>query len=347
MSVEGTIDYSDNPEFNQSIDDEIGEVDIYGEKFLPSYILYELKQETYRIALTEYSEHKFEELQQLAFDSFPALIAYNYRLSECGPGANDPVKKFLHLKDAWEGAINVLNALAFGEVRAKRVNLKTASVYHSGNPNQHFKSKIIRTDELKQRLENIRAIVNFSKTASLHLKSEQFISLSLLDYLFELQDNRNHFSHTSTPTKEQAEEELKTVSTLFSKALEELRFFENVNIIRFESFTTQCRFETFKGHSLNKEYEEIPIEPTKLGYVMAYPGEMIFAHWDGDIFSLSPFLHFVNDSTGHESYLCFFKGCKQNKYWFEPIKVRTEKTFDHLQSRFEAEKDEIIYLVVP
>jgi len=186
MSEEKELEYPDNPDFNQSVDDEIGEINIYGEKFLSSYILFELKRETYRIALTEFSERQFEELQQLVFGSFPALIAYNYRLSVRGPGANDPVKKFLHLKDAWEGAINVLNALAFGEVRAKGISLKTANVFHSGNPNLHFTSKVIRTDELKQRLENIRAIVNFSHTSSLGLKSEQISSVLVLQRHFVL-----------------------------------------------------------------------------------------------------------------------------------------------------------------
>lgn len=346
MSQEKELEYPDNPDFNQSIDNEIGDINIYGEKFLPSYVLFELKRETYRIALTEFLESRFEELQELVFDGFPALIAYNYRLSVRGPGANDPVKKFLHLKDAWEGAINILNALAFGEVRAKGVNLKTANVFHSGNPDLHFNSKVIRTDELKQRLENIRAIVKFSKDKSLGLKSEQ-ISLPVLDYLYELQDNRNHFSHTSTPTKEQAEEELKIVQPLFEKVLKELRFLENVNVTRFESFTTKCRFETFKGHYLNKEYEETNLAPAQLGIVMSNPGEVIFAQWADEIFSLSPFLHFLNDATGHETYLCFYKGKRDGKYWYEPVKIRTEKAFDHLQARFESEKDEIVRLLVP
>lgn len=69
--------------------------------------------------------------------------------------------------------------------------------------------------------------------------------------------------------------------------------------------------------------------------------------WDSECFSLSPFLHFDKDSTGHESYICSYKGKKQNKYWYEPIKTRTEKTFDHLQARFEPEKNEIIGLMVP
>lgn len=346
MSEEKGLEYSDNPDFNQSVDDELGEINIYDEKFSPSYVLFELKRETYRITLTDFLENQFEELQELVFDSFPALIAYNYRLSVRGPGANDPIKKFLHLKDAWEGVINIINALVFGEVRAKGVDLKTANVFHSGNPNLHFKPKVIRTDELKQRLENIRAIIKFSKDNSIGLKLEQ-ISSSVLDYLYDLQDNRNHFSHTSTPTKEQAAEELKTVQPLFKKVLKELRFLENVNIVRFESYTTNCRFETFKGHYLNKEYDEINLAPFQLGIVMTNPGEVIFARWDEEIFSLSPFLHFLNDATGHETYLCFYKGKKDCKYWYEPVKIRAELVFDSLHDRFDSEQTEIIRLLVP
>lgn len=347
MSDQQQIAYADNPDFNKSIDDEIGQIEIYGEEFSPSYILYELKQETYRIALTEFFERRFEELQQLVFDRYPALIAYNYRLSVRGPGANDPVKKFLHLKDAWEGAINILNALAFGEIRAKSVVLKTAPVYHSGNPNSNFKAKVIRTDELKQRIENIKAIINYSAAISLNLKSEQHISLSLLDNLYELQDNRNHFSHFSTPTREQAAEELKSVLPIFNAVLEELQFLDNVNIFRFDSFTTKCHLETFKGHHLNKEYDDVDVDPARLSYVMVNPGEVIFAKWGEDIFSLSPFLHYLNDGSGHETYLCFYKGKKQSKHWFEPVKIRDEKTFDLLQCRFDTEEQELVNLMVP
>ena len=83
------------------------------------------------------------------------------------------------------------------------------------------------------------------------------------------------------------------------------------------------------------------------GYVVGLGQDQLFVDWDAECFSLSPFLHFIRDSTGHESYLCFYKGKKQGKYWYEPVKVRAEKTFDGLQARFETEKDAVIGLVVP
>jgi chlorite dismutase len=80
---------------------------------------------------------------------------------------------------------------------------------------------------------------------------------------------------------------------------------------------------------------------------MTNPGDVIFAKWDDDIFSLSPFLHFLNDATGHETYLCFYKGKRDGKYWYEPVKVRTEIVFDPLHGRFDAEHAELVKLLVP
>ena len=347
MSDDKSINYSENLDFNQSLDDEIGDVEICGECLRPSQILFELKPETYRIARTDFLTQKLENLKLLAFEYFPSLIAYNYRLSEKGPGANDPVKKFMHLKDAWEGAINILYAIVFGEIRAKGVDLKIADVYHSGNANQRFNTHIILTDELKQKLENIRAVVNYSKLLSLGLKSEVSIQAELLDALYELQNNRNHFSHSATPTKEQANKELTVITPLFNKALENMQFLENVIIFRFESLSEKCRVETFKGHHLNKEFDDFLILPDKIPYVITNVGQVVFAKWDDDIFSLSPFIHYKEDDTGHETYLCFYKGKRNGKYCYEPLKLREEITFEHLQLRFDAEKDEIIRLVVP
>jgi hypothetical protein len=87
--------------------------EINGEIFLPSEILFNLKKEAYRIALTDFQTQQLEDLKQLAFQSFPSNFAYNYRLSDRGANANNPINKFMHLKDTWESAIFILNALAW------------------------------------------------------------------------------------------------------------------------------------------------------------------------------------------------------------------------------------------
>jgi hypothetical protein len=340
------LKYEDYEEFNQSIDDDEGAINILNTPFRASEILFTLQKETYRIALTDFENQQTEELKQLAFETFPSNIAYNFRLSDRGANANNPINKFMHLKDTWEAAIFILNALAWGEVRAKGIDLKTADVFHSGQPNQRFNSSVLMTDALKQMLENVKAIVNFSNANGFNLKCGQFIKLELIDALYELQNNRNHFSHSAAPTQEQATAELAVVLPLFKTALKHLRFLEDVQLLRFDSFTTMCRFQTFKDHSLNREFEEVEIEVARQPYVMINPCEVIFAKWDDDIFSCSPFLHYVHDASGHETYLCVYKGKAAGQFLFEPVKQRDNIPFPSLQARFDAEKIELQNLIV-
>jgi hypothetical protein len=336
--------------FNESLDEE-GEVIIANIPFQRSRILFELAEGTYKDAYNEFLEKEFEDLKQTVFDYYPACIAYNYRLSERGEGANDPVRKLLHLKDTWESVVFVLHALIMGEVRYKAIDLKTAQYFVSLDPNgtpryANFNTDKILSDALKQKIQNIKGLIRHSKCSSLGFKFEE-IDESLCDDLLSLQDIRNDISHHTAPTKEQAESELLQVLPLFREMLTKARFLENCKILRFESLSSTCRCETFNGHSLNREYENPTINEAQRNYIVGLGQEHLFVDWESECFSLSPFLHFVRDATGHESYLCFYKGKKQGKYWYEPVKVRTEKTFDGLQARFEVEKDAIIGLVVP
>ena len=346
------IKYEDDnfKRFNESLDEE-GEVAIAGSSFSRSRILFEMDIELYKQAFEEFREQDYEDLKQAVFDYYPACIAYNFRLSEKGEGSTDPVRKLLHLKDSWESIVFVLYAFVMGEVRYKNVNLKAARVFVSydsgGNPvNDNFNTDKILSGAIKQKIHNIKGLIQFSRANALGFKCEE-IEDALMDYLLQLQDIRNDISHHAAPTREQAEAELKEVVPLFQEMLTKTRFLENCKVLRFESFSSDCRCESFNGHSLNREYDNHTFIVTRKAYVLGLGQEQLFALWDSECFSLSPFLHFDKDSTGHESYLCFYKGKKKGSYWYEPVKTRTEKTFDHLQSRFEAEKNEIINLVVP
>jgi hypothetical protein len=192
----------------------------------------------------------------------------------------------------------------------------------------------------------LKAIVGFAQTNSLGFKCEE-IDIGLLDDLLALQNIRNDISHHAAPTREQAEDELKQVVPLFREMLTKTSFLENCKILRFESFASDCRCEAFNGHSLNREYDNHSLSPAHLAYILGLGQDQLFVLWDTECFGLSPFLHFDRDATGHESYLCFYKRKKDSKYWYEPVKIRDEKSFDALQPRFDAEKDQILALVKP
>jgi len=336
--------------FNESLDED-GDLVVGKISFQPSRVLYELAIEAYREAYQDFLERQYEEIKETVFHDYPACIAYNFRLSERGEGSTDPVRKLLHLKDSWESIIFVFYAIILGEVRSKGADLKAVQVFvshdTSGNPIcASLNTDKILSDALKQKLHNMKAIVHHVKSNSLGFQCGA-IDLSIFDDLLQLQEIRNDLSHHTAPTREQAEAELKIVLPLFREMLLKTRFLEGCKILRFESLTTDCRCETFNGHSLNREYESFRFAEPQKNYVIGLGQEQLFIFWDGQCFSLSPFLHFDRDATGHESYVCAYKGKRQGKYWFEPVKTRTEKAFDRLQPRFDLEKDRIIELVVP
>lgn len=137
MSINLNYEDEECQRFNDLLDVE-GSVDIAGIAFQRSRILYELASNTYYDAFNEFKEQEFQDLQQAVFDTYPACIAYNYRLSERGEGANDPVRKLLHLKDTWESIVYILFALVMGEVRFRNIELNASQIVVShgteGNP---------------------------------------------------------------------------------------------------------------------------------------------------------------------------------------------------------------------
>ena len=332
-------------EYNDELD-EPGDVVIFEIPFRRSLILYEFDKVTYFQEYDSYKLRRTEERKQLIVNKFPSCIAFHYYLSQRGPSANNESGYFLHLKDTWEAIVFVLYALTWGEVRSKNISLSDADVYYSSNPVARFNSKILLTDAIKQKLENIKAIIQHSVNKGHNLLCEQHISFDLLNDLFQLQNNRNDFSHSAAPSPIQAREELVVIEPLMDSVLSRLSFLADVDFVRFDTFSTACRFEIFKGHSLNKEYETIRVDNSRLTYVMNDPGNIIFAKWQSELYSVSPFLHFVNDTMGYETYLSVFKGRRDSKFWYEPLKLRNEVSFDTLQTRFDAEKVELQQLFV-
>lgn len=343
------IKYEDCQAFNESLDAD-GDVQIT--KLFsasPSRILFEMDKVIYEQAYNEFLDQRFEELKDIIYEEYPSVIAHHFRLSERGPGAGDPVRKLLHLKDTWEAIIFVLHAIVWGEIRQKQINISGAQIFVSADPGgnpvyDNLNTPRIFSDALKQKLYNIDAIIKYSKAQNLGLKCEA-ISEDLIKNLLALQDIRNDISHHAAPTKEEAEEELKQVIPLFKEMLPRTEFLRDCRIYRFENYGNACNCEDFKGYSLRSEFETLHFTGRTLMYVLGLTQQQLFASWDNECFSVSPFLHFVPDRQGHESYLSVYKGRRNGEFVYEPVKLRTEQTFPAIQPRFDAEKVEIQNLI--
>lgn len=334
--------------FNESLDLD-GPIQIAGVDFKPSRILYEMEPIGYAEAYRDFLNSEYDRIKEVVFNQYPSCIAYNFRLSEKGEGASDPVRKLLHLKDTWESIVFVLYAIIFGEIRHKNSDLKAAQVLVATSPTgdvfKSFNTDRLISDALKIKIQNIKAVIEYSKANNLGLKCEE-IETDLLDKLLALQDIRNDISHHTAPTKEEAEAELLQVIPLFKEMLMKTEFLAECKILRFESFSSKCKCEEFNGHALNKEFGEFDFAANQT-FVIGLGQEQLFVKWENEIFSLSPFLHFLRDTVGRETYLSFFKGKKESKYWFEPLTKRTEVSFDPLQTRFDIEQASLVNLIVP
>lgn len=287
-------EHKDYKKFNDSLD-ESGEIDIAGISLFPSRILYEMEPIGYVEAYQEFQETEFERLKDTVYNQYPSCIAYNFRLSEKGEGASDPVRKLLHLKDTWESIAFVLYAVVWGEVRHKGIDLKAAQVLVGTSPTgpvyRNFNTDRLISDALKIKIQNLKAVIEYSRTNGLGLKCEE-IEPDLLDKLLALQDIRNDISHHTAPTREEAEAELLQVIPLFKEMLMMTEFLAECKILRFESYTTKCRCEEFNGHYLNKEFGDFDFAANQ-AFVLGLGQEQLFLKWDNEIFSLSPFLHFL------------------------------------------------------
>jgi hypothetical protein len=350
------IRYEDCQEFNDFLDSDRN-IEIKSGKLLVtrdyevslSRTLFDADPIGYAQAYAAYLDDEFEKLKEVVFFQYPSIIAHHFRLSEKGIGANDPIQKLLHLKDTWEAIIFILHAMIWGEVRKKQINVNAAQVFVSFDPGGNpvyatFNTGRVFSDALKQKLYNIQAIIRYSKQQNLSLKCE-IISEDLIDYLLKLQDIRNDISHHAAPTRAEAESELRQVIPLFRDMLPETEFLQRCRIFRFENYGANCQCEEFNGYSLRSEYQGLAFQGADLAYVLALGQQHLFVVWDNDCFSVSPFLHFVPDGQGHESYLSVYKGRRNGEFVFEPVKLRAEQTFPPIQARFDIEKTEIQNLI--
>lgn len=340
-----TINYDDEKyrNFNDSLDEE-GPVTIAGIDFQPSRILYELAEETYKEAFWDFDEQTYTSNKQLLVDTFPSIIAYPYRLSEKGHDAHNPMNKLLLLKDTWEGIVYFLYALVMGEIRYRKLDLTSVRLLQGESLIKVNSDKLL-SYRLSEKLNIINAILIYSRKNQLGLMTE-VISEELILLLIDLVSIRADFSHSATPTSAEAIQMLEKTEPLIRELITKIQWISECQILRFESLTSVCRCQVFKGHTLNSEFETVNINPEDISTILNFGNDQLFIHWRGIYFSLSPFLHYLSSENGRESYICFYKDRKSGSFWYEVISNRKDIKFPDKQADFEAEKNELISILV-
>jgi len=329
--------YDKLPDLNDWIDlqhrDEKGELDVFGFRPRPSFVLHQLSFDTYEAALADYRTRKEEDLQETVTTEFPAPIAhYFYRFLH---GWENDLQRLHLLRDTWEAVINLLHALVVSEARFLNLSLKDP-----------LKFSDFLSDKLQARLLTIERILDHARANAVILESEKIASKPLLAQMRELNQTRNAFSHVGAQSEEQARQFISESYSEVLDVLEQLKALRDIKVMRYlsQQGLTKVRHERFDGHAMTKTIKELHLTKTQVNDSARYlQSDQVIVNCGKRCFGLRPFYYFQQDTNGHLTKLCFFKQTKgdvpNRKLIFEIVGDSREVDFD--RSVFKPELDEL------
>lgn len=286
MSEEYRIEYTDNPEFNEWLDnDSENSVTIAAYTFLPSETLYKMNYEQYVEAYKAYLEDDTILLEDV-YANFPTPISYY--LYQAQENYDNPHHRLDLLKSAWEALVYFLYGVVVGEVRHRKIPLKEFGI----------DLKEYYSDRLASRLTIIENILDNCKKKNYPLTGSTILSINAISKLRELNQKRNAFEHSFAATPEQQRALYDELFPEMISALKMLRDLDKISIFRFHSTgdggLLLPRCDVFRGHSLDGAKKPIQLTKDDLNIILSYfTPQWIFAHIEGEnVFCLSPFIHF-------------------------------------------------------
>ncbi len=291
--------YEENPDFNEYLDEVYGEKEIGDISFKSSWILFKLDSVVYDTALREFHQDREKEFKDMVFTEFPTPIAYSYYRSE--EGYENIIQRLHFLRDTWEALIFTLFAIVLGEFGFLKISIEDADI----------KQNWIFSDRLSTKLLIIERLLILGQKNGYKLNSLNLIPIKIIKKIKVLNQIRNGFSHSPALSEEQA-------STIYSERSLELfsvlHDLENLKDIKLMRYSTQegnpynLRCEIFRGHSLTKTISTITIDQDQLTLSAKYlDKKYLLVMSNEQIYPVSPFLHFKQDSTGHQTLICVCK----------------------------------------
>lgn len=314
MDEEKIIGYSDNPDFNEWIDDDIDNniVSIVGYSFPPSETLYKMNYSQYCEALRDYLLDDDRLLEEV-YKDFPTPIAYY--LYQAQENYDNPHHRLDLLKSCWESLIFLIYGIVIGEARHKKIHLKEIGV----------NLKDFYSDRLAQKLLIVENIINLCITKGYVLKSAEIVTLDSISQLRELNKRRNEFEHSFAATPEQQENHYKLLFPELLASLHKVRDIQKINLFRHHSNPSGAlnpRCDVFNGHSLDGAKKFLLMKKEDLDIFISYfNSSTIFAHIEeAEMFCVSPFIHFKKDlNDGHPLLMFYKKQVTGGKYLFEIV----------------------------
>jgi len=320
------MNYEDHPEFNDSIDEQYGQIQIAGFSEPASFVLREMDEDAYRLAYEDYIEEQKSNFPDIIYNQFPAPIAYYFEQAE--NGYENSIQRLHLLRSSWEAAIFTLYALVIGEIKYQNINISSVRIFN--NQRIRCNRSGILSDRLGYKLEVIEKILEHDNNQlGSQLVSSDIIPMETIDVLRSLNHERNSFSHIAALIESQAEERYEELFPIVFDLLFELKRLQNISFLQFNSTRSSVkhiRFLKFDGHTLKRHNYEKQLDDDVFNRVNSFliKDQMIVESGD-DMFSLSPFAHVIDDNG--QPVLCFFKQKvrDQDKFKFEKVGIPVEE----------------------
>jgi len=332
MSEEKRIDFIENPDFNDWLVENYP-VCIEEYEYPSSEVLYNTKYEDYVEALGRYNADPKIELSRIE-DKFPTPIAY-YFFQANNNYQNDHHRLDL-LKSCWESIVFFLFGLVVAEARHKNLPIKDTGIVW----------KTFWSDKLSDKLTIIENIIDYTTKNGIGFECAKCIPIATLAKIKILNQERNGFAHAAAKTTAQQQELYKNLSPLLEEVLKQLIGLENVIVLRYHSSETPLvpRCEIFNGSSIEGRKEGVVLKKESyINIIDQWNATAIFAKINHDVFCLSPFIHFTQETHETNAVICFYKKKKNGKYLFEVVSKAQDKEFE--KSCFTAMEDQLRGLV--
>lgn len=293
--------YDACPAYNEWLDEQHlengGELDVFGFKPKPSFVLFTLSPDTYEATFPDFMQEREERVKDAVFNRFPAPIAYYfYRFDS---GYESELQRLHLLRDTWESVVDVLHALAIAELR-----------HHQTQMAAPLKFSELLSDSISQRLKNVEEISQQLQAAGIVPEFNKYATPTTLATIRRLNQERNAFSHIAAQSEAQARTWIAECYDEVLDVLEALEELQEVQVIRYlnQPEATKLRCESFRGHGATKTIKVIELTPQHTTESTRYfqPGQLLAVVGSG-IFCLRPAMYFREDAAGHMTRLCMLR----------------------------------------
>lgn len=295
------MDFSENPEFNNWLDEAYPKVEIGEYSETPSVVLFEMDQQAYVNQLDDWIEQQTEEFPEIVVTEFPAPIAHYFHQTQ--HGYDDANHRLQLLRTTWESVIFTLYSLAVGEVLYRSVNLSGLQV---GNRSLSYNRMM--SDRLADKLGFVEVVINNDADVG-QLVMSDIVSDEVIEGLRQLNRERNSFQHIAALNGSQAEERYEELLPGVKTLLYGLRELRNVSFIQYrrsEPTPRDLNCRKFDGHTLGRMNYSLCLTDEQFANIGAsLTVNRLYAELREDIFCVSPFAHVVDEN--HQTYLCFYK----------------------------------------